>query len=348
MPVDVAVAAGRLWLIWPEALISLGMDGNFDDISLLTLFSSRTADWGGKPWSPEGGLICSDGIWRAVDPLGGRMLELNPISSVVTRRTWEGPGPDALYPAPGTVMLAVSGEEASLVFPSASPDDASIERIPLSTAVPPLSMLAVSASSPIIAWRETGSSIIRLAGSPERRGVEELFTAADTREKLEGIPEWVIPFQEVSWGMDWAGPYLVLAGPGRLTALTFRNLENFEQLILEDPRLPDRWYRIRGGEGALLVHSPETGMLAVVTPEGGEELNDETGWGDFADLLEAHALDAGADLEGRGFRKEAEAYYGWLIPYIRAQRSRRPLSTLWPDMEEQAARLRMELRDKLD
>ena len=116
-----------------------------------------------------------------------------------------------------------------------------------------------------------------------------------------------------------------------------------EQLLVH-PQIPRRWYSIAGDEDFLLVHSPETGSLAVLTAESGTPQPELTY--DFPQLLRTKALEAGDRLETAGFPESAERFYGWILPQVRAVRSRQPMDEFWPGLEAELTRRRSLLREK--
>lgn len=325
VPVDVSAEAGRIWILWPDAIVSLDSEGYPDTLSLLSLFSSSTGKWPGDSWSPEGGLMCSDGIWRSVDLPNRVLLELDPVTGVVTQRPWEENRPTVLHPAGGGNLLAVSGNEVSLVFTGAADPPEAQHRI-IDSELPPLSLAAASRKIPVMAWKAIGSPMIQIAPIPLEEETNLPTSEIPVRQEIRttGNP----------WGMDWSGSMLILAGPGRLTAVIFGADGSRETRVLEDPRLPGRWYRIRGGEDRLLVHSPETGLIASIQPGTGPKENPST---DFSFLLEAEVLNAGDLLENRGLDKEAAAYYSWALSLVRRERSRYPLAESWPMLEKEIA-----------
>ena len=67
----------------------------------------------------------------------------------------------------------------------------------------------------------------------------------------------------------------------------------------------------------------------------------------FPELLKNHVLDAGLHLEAEGRESAAESFYGWSLPLIRENRSRRPLDPAWARLEREITARRSRLREKL-
>ena len=67
----------------------------------------------------------------------------------------------------------------------------------------------------------------------------------------------------------------------------------------------------------------------------------------FPELLKTHVLDAGLHLEAEGRESAAESFYGWSLPLIRENRSRRPLDPAWARLEREITARRSRLREKL-
>ncbi len=333
-PIDVSAAAGRVWLVWPESLINLDGNGMADEQTLLTMFASRTARWAGGEWTPENGAVCSDGYWRGFVDLPRALVQLNPLSGEVLMADWEGDLPDSIHPAADGNLLIFTGGEAHLAgFEGEEYGKALNKR--LSAEIPPVSMLAVSSELPLAAWRDTVSDGIHMA-------------------ELSG-EHWIIPPDpgilpsHAPWSMDWAGGMLILAYPGQLYALDLFSKGIHRIFRLEDERLPNRWYRLRGGTDRLVIQSPEPGIIAIVTPGAAErDIKRNIGNHDFAGLLREYALSAGDRLEDLQLLREAERYYGWILPHVRDLRSRYPLEEQWPNLESEITGRRAALRDRLN
>ena len=322
IPVDVSAEDGRIWLVWPDALVSLDADADSDARSLLALFASTVNHGTAESWSAEAGLVCADGVWRSVDPSTGDLVETDLFSGDVRRRPLEGIGTAVIHGAPGGDLVTVGPDGARHIVSGVREPAAPLIRM-LETDLPLMSQAAVSREAPLAAWMVPGNRMIRVIELPLPQPGEATLPgdAAPVDIRMES-PVWM---------MDWAGHLLVLAGPGRLTAFDPSGSRWIEGFVLEDPRLPRRWYRIRGGSGRLLIHSPETGLVAVVStntkiPEGNGRL-------DFPSILESHALEAGRLLEDAGLNGRAVAYYTWVLTHVRRQRSRMPLEETWPALE---------------
>ncbi|RKX84735.1 MAG: hypothetical protein DRP70_12715 [Spirochaetes bacterium] len=317
-PIELSAAAGRVWLVWPGSIINLNGSGAVDEQTLLTLFASRDALWGDDEWSAQSGVICSDGFWRGFIDLPHLFAQLDLFSGIVSTRNWEGELPDSIYPASDGNLLIFTGDKAELA-------DFNNGIQELGNGIPPLSMLAVSTTEPIAAWQEGGSSSIHIAGF-------ERIDSPNSKMEIPGVP----------WSMSWAGKMLVIAYPGKLYAL---EMEGHPAVYrLENERLPDRWYRIRGGKNNLVIQSPEEGTAGILSlakenlPLSGEVRED------FVSLLKKYTLTAGDKLEEAGFGSQADHYYRWVMPYIREYRSRYPLEEIWPNLESEITRRRSALR----
>lgn len=333
-PVDVSAAAGRVWLVWPESLINLDGNGMADEQTLLTMFASRTARWAGGKWTPENGVVCSDGYWRGFVDLPRALVQLDPLSGEVLMADWEGDLPDSIHPAADGNLLIFTGGEARLAgFECGEYGRAMNKR--LSADIPPVSMLAVSSELALAAWKDTESDGIHIAD-------------LSGGHKIIPLEPEILPAL-APWSMDWAGGMLVLAYPGQLYALDLLSEGIHRIFRLEDARLPNRWYRLRGGTDRLVIQSPEPGIIAIVTPGAAErDIKRNIGSHDFAGVLKEYALSAGDKLEDLKLYREAEGYYGWILPYIRNQRSRHPLEEQWPNLESAITGRRSVLRDRFN
>jgi len=320
-PVDVSAEAGRVWLVWPKSIINLNVTGNSDMQTLLTLFATQDARWGDGDWTAGNGVICSDGYWRGfIDPHSA-LAQIDLFSGLVSSREWKGKIPDSIYPATEGQMIIFSGDRAFLSgFGS--------ENLELESSIPPVSMLAVSTHSPLAAWRDGINGSLHISSYKNSTETEINFPP--------GIPR----------GISWVGDMLVIAYQGKLYAIDVKNTPGGEYPAayrMEDKRLPESWYRIRGGENYLVIQSPEEETAMVLSIENaddeGLQLNEN-----FSQLLEAYALSAGDELERAGLPRRAERYYRWVIHYVREFRSRYPLEGIWPDLESEITRRRVSLR----
>jgi len=314
-PVDVSAEAGRVWLIWPGSIINLDTAGGADVQTLLTIFATRSASWGKDRWTPRSGIICSDGYWRGFVDLDFTQVDL--FSGIVTVKKWDGDSPDSIYPASDGNLMIFSGNKAELA-------DFNSGKMKLVSRIPPVSMLAVSTRAPLAAWWEGGSSSLHITDFD-----------AETDRQVEippGIP----------WNMSWVGNLLVTAYSGKLYALNIQKSDKPEITLFEDERLPDRWYRIRGGEDYLLIQSPEEGTAAVLTMKSSGSPRRQND--DFPELLKKYTLDAGDELVKSGLLQQAGRYYSWVMPYIREFRSRYPLEEIWPNLESEITHRRSTLR----
>ena len=118
---------------------------------------------------------------------------------------------------------------------------------------------------------------------------------------------------DVNWSMDWVNGSVVIGRSGYLLAVSPGGMYRFA-----DPRLPRRWYRVRGGAGRLLLHSPEAPEVVLLAPSGPVD----AAGGDresFPEVLKTYVLEAGSFLEGNGDERAAEAFYAWALPLIPRQ-----------------------------
>ncbi len=329
-PVDVSTAAGRIWLIWPGSIINLNEKGRTDEQTLLTLFATRTAPWGNESWTARNGVVCSDAYWRGFTDLQSEFAQLNLLSGEVSMRPWGGDIPDSIYPSSNGKILIFTGMDTVLA-------GFDTREIHIDSDIPPVSLLTVSGTEPLAAWRDGESNGIHIAG---------YGNDVSAYHRIINLEKDLLP-AAAPWSMGWAGKLLVLAYPGKLFALDIPDEGDPLIYQLTDLRLPDRWYRIRGDENRLVVQSPEAGILALITVRAAEDdvqnsiRQDD---GEFADLLRVNTLSAGDNLEKSGYFRQAERYYGWVLPYIREYRSRYPLEEIWPELESEITRRRMTLR----
>ena len=330
-PVDAALAQGRMWFVWPDAVTSLDASGAADERSLLALFATRSDGKSNEDWTPEYGTVCSDGSWISWNPKESTIDRRDLLTGIVERTPWSGPPPESVHALPGGRLLILSGAAA---FTAGGPGVPGV----LAEGLPPLSLTAVSASRPRIAWRDAGSGGIRIADGNGR-----------IREK----PLVGEPFPDAApWGMAWTGSALVIAWPGRLVAIDGRpeGEPALRTWVLENERLPNRWYRLYGGAERLMVHSPEDGAIILISaPEGGGQ--DDTASvaaiapnaGDipeFIDLVGAFSLSAVDLVLAEGGARAAAAFCSWILPHVRSFRSEHPMEPLWPGLERELTRRR--------
>ena len=331
LPLDVQPAAGRIAAVWPNRIIWLDSRGHADRATLLAFFAASSAPWINGAWNPENGLLCTDGIWRAPVP-GFGLYELNLSTGAVGRISEPRLIPGALHPGPeGSVIIR--GRQGSMIIRPGGG----------LTALP-----AIAPRSPLAA---VSSSFPKLPGaawiSPEDGA---LYTGGFRMDAslLGG---------DVNWSMDWWGRSVVIGRSGYLLVVTpgiGGKAENFGAARrIEDSRIPKRWYRVRGAEGRLILHAPELPEALIITRTSSEPAApaapaDAPSADDvFPALLKAHVLEAGLYLETGGREAAAEAFYGWSLPLIRENRSRRPLDEVWARMEEEVTARRSRLRERL-
>jgi hypothetical protein len=350
IPVSAAFASGRIHLVFPEAIVSLTDSGTADERSLLTLFATLSSPRGEDPWSPSAGIVSSEGLWKSWSPDGPELRVRNLVTGRVERKPWNGPPVESLHALPDGRLLAVSAGEVYL----AEEND---EAVLLAESLPPFSMAAVSASESKIAW-----------GDPSSEGIRFTDGSGRTWErKISGSPYPA----GTPWGMAWADSMLVTAWPGKLIAVYGgpEDAEDAERVfILEDERLPNRWYRLYGGEGRLMVHSPESGAVAVLgTADKGLGFDIPSGHPDsetqgtqsaeaetaapipsFLEAVAEYALSAEEMMEEEDGARSAVRFCTWILPFVREIRSDRPMDPLWPELESELTRRRaalMELRE---
>jgi len=328
-PIEVSAAAGRIWFIWPESIISLNRDGRADEQTLLGLFSTGTSVWNEGKWTPENGVLCTDGTWRGFFGTRGSIAQLNMISGVVSIQDWQGETPESVYPAVnGNLLVFNKGEAVYLEFEDHNAGAMLTRR--LGNNIPPVSMISVSGGQALAAWMDSTSNGIHVA---DFTGTHQFFT-------LDSV---TLPAR-APMSMDWVGELLVLGYPGKLYAFDISHIEGPHVYKLEDNRLPKRWYRLRGGSDHLIVHSPEPGIAAVIT--AGAALEAELIG--FEELVMVFTLDSGDLLENSGMLDSAEKFYGWVLPYIRNFRSVHPLEQIWPELESEVTGRRAILRERLE
>ena len=328
-PIDIRAAAGRIIAVWPKRLISLNSRGRADRATLLALFATASAPWINGEWTPENGLLCTDGIWRAPVP-GFGLYELNLSTGSVNRRTEPRLIPGSLHPGPQGSTL-IRGTHASMIIPARG------ELTILPAVAPKTPLIAVSSTlpnPPKIAWI-----------SPEDGALHAGALRIDP-SSLGG---------DVNWSMDWWGRSLAVGRSGYVLVLTPGGGEEGDNLHpvhrIEDPRIPSRWYRVRGDENRLILHTPGLPEALIITRASPDSLlspdiSPSTGQS-FPELLKTHVLDAGLHLEAEGRESAAESFYGWSLPLIRENRSRRPLDPAWARLEREITARRSRLREKL-
>ena len=405
LPLDVQPAAGRIAAIWPNRIIWLDSRGRADRATLLAFFAASSARWINGAWNPENGLLCSDGIWRALIP-GVGLYELNLSTGAAGRISEPRLIPGALHPGPeGSVIIR--GKEGSMtVRPGGEV-----------TALP-----AIAPRSPLAAVSSGFPKLPRAAWISPEDGA--LYTGGFRMDAslLGG---------DVNWSMDWWGQSVVIGRSGYLLVVTPGGGGQAENSgaarRIEDPRIPRRWYRVRGAEGRLILHSPERPEALIITRASSEPAAPAAPADAVADapadaapavpaaapadaasdaladaapavpstapadaaadapadaapavpaaapgdaasaspadspedappaapedvfpaLLKAHVLEAGLYLETGGHEAAAEAFYGWSLPLIRENRSRRPLDAVWARLEGEVTARRSRLRERL-
>jgi hypothetical protein len=256
---------------------------------------------------------------------------LNLETGAVDSAPWGQRLPDSIYPAYDGGLLIFSDGKPGIIRTSGSPAGSAYQLLDIG--IPRISQLAVSTDLPLAAWKDSSENTLNIA---DFSGSGRIYSM-----KPGGLPEKPI------WSMDWAGTKLVLAYPGELVVLSPLETEQIPPVRITDNRLPERWYRLRGGSDRLVVQFPETGILGIILPENlpknglpeGPEIND------FAGLLEYYTLSAGDSLEDSGNQKQAEIFYRWALPYIRENRSLHPLEEIWPALESELTTRRMKLRN---
>lgn len=316
MPIDVSATADRVWLIWPHTIISLSARGMPDAASLLSLFSSQTASWNGAGWTPENGILSSRGDWLGY--LEGRVYRLDLLSARTRSGDWkEGPA-KSLFAAPNGNLVALTGKGAYYVNFSEN-----VSASVLDFNVPPI--LAVSTREPELAWLDA-------------EGIH-LVSIRDGSEEIIPIPAGGLPAGS-PWGASWFGDSLVLAYPGALYAVNLSVAGPPLISRFEARGLSRRWYRIRGNENALLIHTPETRKLWIY---GAEEEANTVALPAYRDFLAEHAKPAGRLLEEVKEFGAAVRYYNWVLPQIRFFRSRYPLEEVWAELEHELVERRLDL-----
>ena len=88
---------------------------------------------------------------------------------------------------------------------------------------------------------------------------------------------------------------------------------------------------------------PESEHVVLVIPDSEDETALDTP--DFSRLLRNYALAAGEMLEKTESPDAAERYYGWILPYVRRERSATPLDEFWPLLERDLTARRTAIRN---
>lgn len=308
IPMDVSAVANRIWLIWPHTVINLSAGGMLDTKSLLSLFSSQTANWNEGRWSPENGILSSKGDWLGY--LEDRFYRLDLLSAKVWSTDWKGGPVESLLAAPDGNLIAFIDAKAYYVNLS---NHKHILVSALDFNVPPI--LAVSTQEPELAWLDKKEI--------------HLVSLKDGSEEIIPLAAGALPSGN-PWGASWFGGSLVLAYPSTLCAVDL-SLERPPRISkFEAGWLPRRWYRLRGGGSLLLVHSPENEKLRIY---GAEEPTAPLP--SYKDFLAEHAIPAGRLLEEKEEFEAAVQYYNWTLPQIRDFRSKYPLEKVWAELEHE-------------
>jgi len=316
MPIDFSAASDRIWIIWPHTIISLDSLGMPDAASLLSIFSSQTADWNGRSWNPENGTVSSKGDWLAY--LEGKFYRLDLLTAKLWSIDWKGNPVESIFAAPSGNLVLSSNRKAYHVNFS---DE--IRASMLSFDIP--SILAVSNKTTKLAWLDTS-------------GIH-LFSIEDESEEIIPLTRGVLPALG-PWGISWFKGQLVLAYPGALYAVNLSVGESSRISKFEARWLPGRWYRLRGNEDALLIHTLETEELRVYRAEEETPIAKVPVYSDF---LAEYAITAGKLLEEKEELEAAVQYYNWTLPQIRYFRSRYPLKTVWAKLEHELVERRQVL-----
>ena len=315
-PIDVSVAADRVWLIWPHTIINLSASGKSDSKTLLSLFSSQTANWNGGSWTPENGILSSKGDWLGY--LEGKLYRLDLLSGGVRSADWKDGLADSLFAAPEGNLVALKGTKAYYVEFSKH-----VLVSALDFDVP--SVLAVSTQRPVLAWLE------------QKR--IHLVSMKDGSKEIIPLEDGLLP-PGSPWGVSWLRGNLVLAYPGTLYAVDLSAVGSPRISKFEAQWLPKRWYKFRGGGSVLLVHVLETGKLWIY---GVEVETNAVPLPSYKDFLAEHVTPAGRLLEEKKEFEAAVRYYNWTLPQIRAFRSRYPLEEVWAELEHELVERRLVL-----
>jgi hypothetical protein len=331
-PVDAAAGDGRIWLIWPEMLISLTPAGGADDSTLLSMFASATADWNGGSWTPENGVVGADGFWRGFSQDGKAFLELNTVSGEVKKRPWIRPLPMSVQPGTESGVWTFSPDRISLIRTADDPSLDPLFILPFSS-LPTATGWTFSKTENRVAWFDAQDGSLNWADLDS-----DYRITAPQKHRFAGGRD-ITP-----QGITWAGNLLIVAYPGKLAVISAGDVGGRAEQLLVNPQIPPRWYSIAGGDDFLLVHSPETGSLAALGVKQGFRQPAITY--DFPQLLRTKALEAGDRLESAGYPDSAERFYGWILPEVRAMRSHQPMDEFWPGLEAELTRRRSLLREK--
>jgi len=313
MPIDISSAVDKIWLIWPHAIISLNSRGMPDSESLLSLFSSQSTGW-----TPENGVLSSKGDWVAYSDK--RFYRLDLLTARIRNFDWKRSPAGPIFAAPEGNLVALIGEKTYYVdFSSNENTSASLLDFNFPSA------LTVSTTITEFAWLDT-------------RGIH-LVSIENGKEVIIPLTAGALPAGN-PWGIVRFDGKLVLAYPRALYAVELPTEESPRISKLEAEWLPRRWYRLRGSETALLIHTPETEELRIYRAEK------ETGAAllpSYKDFLAEHAVPAGRLLEEKKEIEAAVQYYNWALPQIRGFRSKYPLEGVWAELERELVERRLAL-----
>lgn len=221
-PVSTAAAADRIWLIWPETMISLDADGRTDNQTLLTLFFS-----GQSNWKLENGIMGTDGIWRNFS--AGTIRTFSPLTGETSQKRLRNGTPAALYPAYEGHTVCVYPDGMNIISPEGT-------ALPTGR-LPPYSAFAASDTRPLAAFMYAGQLYI----SP--------FDAEPTVLMSEDLPDAPL------WSMAWAGDLLLLGYPGLICVL--EPFEENKQTQIQNSRIPELYYQLNASQGQILLHTQE-------------------------------------------------------------------------------------------
>ncbi len=330
IPVDALVTNSRMVFVLPGAVVSLDESGAADERTLLALYTTTFTERGKDSWTPALGTITPDCLWKSWNPADSTIRETDLSTALVEKTPRIGLMPDSLHALSDGRLLILSGEAAYLM-------DESGKTAALTEKIPLLSMTAVSPSQPKIAWRTPGSEEVFFADGRGRTWKQSIAGA---------------PFPPSSpWDMAWTDSMIVTAWPGRLIAFAGADANTVSPesvFVLEDERLPGRWYRLFGGTDRLLVFSPESAAVAIVSAPGVFQSDTDIAIPEFIDVVGTWALSAADRIEAEGGIRAAEGFCSWIIPYVRSFRSDHPMNPLWPELEAELTHRRAALRELLD
>ncbi len=327
-PANALIEAGRLWLVWPEVLISLQTDGTADQFTLLSMFT--TSAFQQAEWTPDNGITDSEGIWKLVhseNPSAKKeLIEIFPYTAQKQKRRWPLPLPDSFYAAQKGALAVFSRSSVYLIpaVPSASARPAQARK--LLDGLPPLTLTAASSSGPLLAWRQAGNSRLKVFNYKK-----------DSKPRALTLPKEIT--QNIQ-SLNFAADTLVCGTPGKIYIVSPGNhsIHSFTHALI-----PRFWYRISGNENALLIFSPQTGKTLFMARQPSQLPSRFSA--DFSLLLAENTLNAGNYLEKAGLYTEAEAFYAWALNLVRSERSRSPLSEQWPSLEKTLNERRTKLRE---